>query len=117
VDSFNAPYYAPSAEELKCEITNEGSFAIDYLETFEASWDFFGCGEEYVQFSGVRVAKMVRAVVESMLDSHFGGGILVVMDELFRRYAEMVDDYLSKNRAKNILVVVSLIRKDAPRSL
>ncbi|KAL3734689.1 hypothetical protein ACJRO7_023951 [Eucalyptus globulus] len=117
VDSFDAPYYAPSAEELKCEITNEGSFAIDYLETFEASWDYFGCGEEYVQFSGVRVAKMVRAVVESMLESHFGGGILVVMDELFRRYAEMVDDYLSKNRAKNILAVVSLIRKDAPRSL
>ncbi|KAI6688815.1 hypothetical protein NL676_025643 [Syzygium grande] len=117
VDSFNAPYYAPSTEELKCEITREGSFTIDYLETFEASWDYFGYAEEYVQFSGKRVAKMVRAVVESMLESHFGGGILVVMDELFRRYAEMVDDHLSKNRAKNILVVVSLTRREAPQSL
>ncbi|XP_030459203.1 probable jasmonic acid carboxyl methyltransferase 2 [Syzygium oleosum] len=117
VDSFNAPYYAPSTEELKSEITREGSFTIDYLETFEASWDYFGCGEEYVPFSGERVAKMVRAVVESMLESHFGGGILVVMDELFRRYAEMVDDHLSKNRAKNILVVVSLTRREAPQSL
>ncbi|KAF8016508.1 hypothetical protein BT93_H1890 [Corymbia citriodora subsp. variegata] len=116
VDSFNAPYYAPSTEELKWEITREGSFVLDYLETFEAGWDYFGCGEEYVQFSGQRVAKMVRAVVESMLESHFGGGILVVMDELFRRYADMVDDYLTKNRAKNILVVVSLTRKEAPRS-
>lgn len=53
-----------------------------------------------MQFSRERVAKMVRAVVESMLESHFGGGILVVMDELFRRYAEMVDDHLAKNRPR-----------------
>lgn len=60
---------------------------------------------------------MVRAVVESTLESHFDGGILVVMDKLFRRYAEMADDHLSKSRAKNILVVVSLTRREAPQSL
>ncbi|XP_058217224.1 probable jasmonic acid carboxyl methyltransferase 2 [Rhododendron vialii] len=57
--------------------------------------------------SGQRVAKTVRAVVESMLECHFGREIL---DVLFRRYGEIMDDHLSRNRAMYVDLVVSLIR-------
>lgn len=112
VDSFNAPYYAPCAEELRLEVQKEGSFIINRLEAFEIDWD--GGGEDiHTTFSspsrGQRVAKTIRAVVESMLESHFGRDI---MDELFKRYGEIVDDYLSKTRTKYINLVISMVRKN-----
>lgn len=111
VDSFNAPYYAPCAEELKREIQNDGSFVLDHLEAFEIDWDGDG-GHVYDTFEtqcrGRRVAKTIRAVVESMLESHFGNDMN--MDELFRRFEQMVGDYLSKNKTKYMNFVVSLTR-------
>ncbi|CAK9176391.1 JMT [Ilex paraguariensis] len=117
IDSFNTPYYAPSLEELKSEFQKEGSFIIDRIEGFEIDWDGGASSncvtqDQFTTFatlsSGQRVAKTVRAVVESMLECHFGTGI---MDELFRRYSEIVDDHLSKTRAKFINLVVSVIKK------
>lgn len=113
LDSFNAPYYAPCPEEVKIEIQKEGSFIIDRLDPFEIDWD--GGVEELTNTMslplsrGQRVAKTIRAVVESMFELHFGKGI---MDLLFTRYAEMVDDYLCKNRTKYINLVISIIKKD-----
>lgn len=110
VDSFNTPYYAPCAEEVKLEIEKDGSLIMDRLEAFEIDWDG---GVDVVsnsierQSSGQRVAKTIRAVVESMIESHFGRDI---MDDLFRRYAKMVDNHLSKTRTKYINLVVSVIR-------
>lgn len=106
VDSFNAPYYAPCAEEIKMEVEREGSFSIDMIEGFEIEWDG---GSDDKQSRGRRVAKTIRAVVESMLESQFGRDI---MDELFHRYAELVDDYLSKNTTKYTNLVISMFRKD-----
>jgi jasmonate O-methyltransferase len=111
VDTFNAPYYAPCAEEVKLEIQKEGSFIMDRLEAFEIDWDggVDACNSIETLSSGQRVAKTIRAVVESMLESHFGREI---MDDLFRRYAKMVDNHLSKTRTKYINLVVSFIRVD-----
>nr|CAD1842734.1 unnamed protein product [Ananas comosus var. bracteatus] len=39
VDSFNLPWYAPSMEEVKDEITIQGSFAIKKIELFDVNWD------------------------------------------------------------------------------
>ncbi|KAH7524121.1 hypothetical protein FEM48_Zijuj06G0085400 [Ziziphus jujuba var. spinosa] len=109
VDSFNAPYYAPCAEELKMAIENDGSFMVDRLEAFEIEWDG-GCGIMNDPFErGVRVAKTIRAVVESMLESQFGKHI---MDDLFRRYAWLVGDYLASSKTKYVNLVVSLVKKD-----
>ncbi|GAU15275.1 hypothetical protein TSUD_03420 [Trifolium subterraneum] len=58
--------------------------------------------------SGERVAKTIRAVVESMLESHFGSHI---MDDLFQRYAKLVEDHLSKTRTKYINLVISLVKR------
>lgn len=109
VDSFNTPYYAPCAEELKMEIQNDGSFILDRLEAFEIDWDGDGghiCDTCETQCRGQRIAKTVRAVVESMLEFHFGNDMNI--DELFRKYGQMVEDYLSKNKTKYANFVVSL---------
>jgi jasmonate O-methyltransferase len=44
-----------------------------------------------------------------MMEAHFGSDI---MDDLFMRYAKIVDNHLSKTRAKYINLVVSIIRVD-----
>ncbi|KAM1223574.1 hypothetical protein ACFX10_042431 [Malus domestica] len=107
VDSFNAPFYAPSEEELKLVLENEGSFTMDRLEAFEIDWD--GGAEITAVVSGQRMAKTIRAVTESMIESHFGKDI---MDDLFRQYAELFADYLSKSKTKFINLVFLVIRKD-----
>ncbi|CAN0875009.1 Probable jasmonic acid carboxyl methyltransferase 2 [Linum grandiflorum] len=106
LDSFNAPYYAPSADEVRAEVEREGSFYVDRVEAFEVEWDG-GRDVAKMETRGERVAKTVRAVVESMIESHFGGGIV---DELFNRYAVIVDDYLSRNKGIYVNLVVSLVR-------
>ncbi|EYU32908.1 hypothetical protein MIMGU_mgv1a013852mg [Erythranthe guttata] len=119
IDSFNAPYYAPSPQEVRNVIVEEGSFSINHVEAFEVNWDEGSsacsdsacdkCDFEHEKLSrGQRVAITIRAVVESMVESHFGREIL---DELFRRYGELVDDYFSKTVAKHINLVVSVTRK------
>ncbi|KAA8528669.1 hypothetical protein F0562_036024 [Nyssa sinensis] len=110
IDSFNAPYYAPCPEELQYEVQKEGSFIIDRMEAFEIDWDGGASNENSFESlsRGQRVAKTIRAVVESMIECHFGRDI---MDELFRRYSEIVEDHLSKNRTKYIDLVISFIKK------
>ncbi|GMN28917.1 hypothetical protein TIFTF001_046279 [Ficus carica] len=116
VDSFNAPYYAPCPEELKVEVEKEGSFIVERLEAFQVDWDG-GMMEEYrtcdtleglSRARGRQVAKTIRAVVESMLESHFGTEI---MDDLFQRYQEMVGHYLAKSPTKYINLVISLMKR------
>ncbi|KAG8389926.1 hypothetical protein BUALT_Bualt01G0029700 [Buddleja alternifolia] len=116
IDSLNAPYYAPCAEEVRNVIQEEGSFLINHLEAFEIGWDEDdknGCGYHDYELEkssrGQQVARTIRAVVEPMLESHFGREI---MDELFIRYGKLVDDYFSKTRPKHINLVISVTRKD-----
>ncbi|GMI96819.1 jasmonic acid carboxyl methyltransferase [Hibiscus trionum] len=114
VDSFNAPYYAPCTEEIKEEIQKEGSFTIDLLEGFEIDWDGGVVTDIHTPqgklLVGQRVANTIRAVVESMLVSHFGIEA-DVMDDLFIRFADMVGTHLSKSRTKYINLAMVLIKK------
>ncbi|KAE8688654.1 Jasmonate O-methyltransferase [Hibiscus syriacus] len=114
VDSFNTPYYAPSAEEIKVEIEKEGTFIIDRLEAFDVDWDGGAITDIQTQqgkaLIGERVAKTVRAVVESMLESHFQIG-RDTMDVLFVKFSEIVGTYLSKTKTKYINFVISLVKK------
>lgn len=117
IDSFNAPYYAPSPEEVRRVIEDEGSFLVNHLEAFEVDWnegsstdhDSNDDGEVLVEklSRGQQVAKTVRAVVEPMLVAHFGRQI---MDPLFPTYGQLVDDYFSKTVAKHFNLVISLTR-------
>ncbi|GFP92531.1 jasmonate o-methyltransferase [Phtheirospermum japonicum] len=114
IDSLNVPYYAPSVEEVQNVIQKEGSFLINHIEAFEIQWDGGNACDKRDSDGlekltrGKRVAKIVRAVIESMIESHFGKGII---DELFARYGQLVDDYFSKVEAKHINLVISVTRK------
>ena len=116
VDSFNAPYFSPSLEEVKQEIEREGSFSIRTLDLFEASWDAAHGSQQTKQEAAAlgeithakRMAKGVRAVLESMLESHFGEGI---MEELFSRYTSLLEGYYSKNKPQVTNIVIALTRK------
>ncbi|CAA0819534.1 Jasmonate O-methyltransferase [Striga hermonthica] len=114
IDSLNVPYYAPSPKEVRDIIQEEGSFVINHLEAFEINWDE-GTERECHDYElrkssrGHRVAKTIRAVVEPMFESHFRKGL---MDELFARYGQLVDDYFSKTQPRYINLVISMTRKD-----
>ncbi|XXG48803.1 hypothetical protein AAC387_Pa02g3151 [Persea americana] len=118
VDSFNAPYYSPSPEELESVIQGEGSFVLNRLQLYEVDWyptysdniiqtESTDTAEKQNSMGGNYVAKTIRAVVESMLQNHFGEGI---MDDLFRRFGDIVGEYLSRKRGKYINFIISLTR-------
>lgn len=109
IDSFNAPYYAPSPEEVKFLVEKEGSFLVDEIKAFEIEWDGGDSGV-LEDSSGKRVAKTIRAVVEPMLAIHFDLEP-VMMDELFRRYAKIIDDCFSETRLKYTNLVISFLKK------
>ncbi|XP_064997603.1 probable jasmonic acid carboxyl methyltransferase 1 [Musa acuminata AAA Group] len=125
IDTFNAPFYAPSLEELKQVVEEEGSFSITTIEHFEAGWDAVadhhsggqgqhdtidrenGAVHERRKSYARRMAMGVRAVLESMLKGHFGEGIL---DELFFRYGKLLESYYSANKPELGNVVVAMVR-------
>ncbi|KAL6995712.1 jasmonate O-methyltransferase [Sarracenia purpurea var. burkii] len=122
IDSFNFPIYFPSPEELTFVVKTEGSFVIDRMEGFEIDCDGGdlkhstvgdqkSIGIEMLS-SGQRVSKNIRALAEPMLECHFGKAII---DELFRKYSEIMDDHLSKSRTKTIFWVVSFTLKRGDR--
>ncbi|CAN1163547.1 Probable jasmonic acid carboxyl methyltransferase 2 [Linum perenne] len=107
IDSFNLPYYAPSMDQVKEVVEKERSFHVDRIEAFEVDWHE---GVDDEETRGERVAKTIRAVVEPMIESHFGGGI---GHQIFKRFAVVVDEHLSTNkRLMFINLVVSLTRHD-----
>ncbi|XP_022941186.1 jasmonate O-methyltransferase-like [Cucurbita moschata] len=113
IESFNAPFYAPCMEEVRMEIEKEGSFDIDQFEEFDVEWDGLAEGANSGLKSlsrGQRVAKTIRAVVETMLESHFGFGG-EIMDELFEGYEAIVEDYLLQNTVTNTNLVISFVKK------
>jgi len=82
---------------------------VDSHEAYEIDWDDgIELQSDDTMTSGERVAKTIRAVVESMLEYHFGSHI---MDELFQRFAKLVEDHLSKTRTKYINLVISLVKR------
>ncbi|KAI3513241.1 hypothetical protein L1887_20569 [Cichorium endivia] len=109
IDSFNVPYYAPSREEVELEVAKEGSFVVDGVEAFEIEWPD-GDSSALKESTGYQVANTMRAVVEPMLGSHFHLGP-DMMDELFQRYAKIVDDWFSERISKYTNLVVSLMKK------
>lgn len=113
VNCFNVPQYTPSPAEIKSEVIKEGSFTIDHLEVSEVNWnayqDDFKFNEAADAFNdgGYNVANCMRAVAEPLLVSQFGEEII---DEIFKRYREIVSDRMTKEKTKFINVTVSLTK-------
>ncbi|KAJ4982457.1 hypothetical protein NE237_033294 [Protea cynaroides] len=110
VDSFNLPFHMPSHKEVEAIVCGEGSFYLDGLEIFDINWD--GSDEDnnkefkFDRFtSGQKVAKLIRAVTEPLIVYHFGDSVI---DVLFNRYMEYINDHLLKEEGKFVNFVISL---------
>ncbi|XP_034684138.1 benzoate carboxyl methyltransferase-like [Vitis riparia] len=64
-------------------VQEEGSFNLDKLVTFEASWDPFDESDKYR--GALNVANYMRSIAEPTLTGHFGGTII---GNLFGRYCQ-----------------------------
>ncbi|KAJ0041116.1 hypothetical protein Pint_28484 [Pistacia integerrima] len=107
LDTYNTPYHEPYTEDIKAEVEREGSFTLDRMEINVAPWDGVNGGNKYERATTAEnMAKAIRAVNESMIESHFGPEI---MDRLFQRFIEILA--ADTKEVEHVGVVVSLIRK------
>ncbi|KAM0895047.1 hypothetical protein ACQ4PT_024094 [Festuca glaucescens] len=102
-DSFYVPVYAPSSEELREIIQEEGSFSIMEMRVHDPRTDM-----NSALSTPSRFVNLLRALFEPILVQHFGD----VMDE-FARTAERrwsLEGSLQEERARNprAMLVVSL---------
>ncbi|XP_059623617.1 S-adenosyl-L-methionine:benzoic acid/salicylic acid carboxyl methyltransferase 3-like [Cornus florida] len=111
MDSFNIPQYTPSPSEVKIAVEKEGSFAIDRLEASEVDWNACENGlslsNGFKDGGSYNVAQCMRAVAEPLLVSHFSEAM---MDEVFRRYREIIVDRMSKEKTQFINVVIAMTK-------
>nr|GMD84084.1 salicylate carboxymethyltransferase-like [Ipomoea batatas] len=112
LNSFNIPAYTPSLAEVKSLVENDGSFTIECLETFQIHW----IGDEYDNDDNIgnnnnaayKVARGLRAVIEPILVSRFGEGII---EEVFHRCRKMIADFMSRGKTEYTNIIISLIKK------
>ncbi|CAN0841200.1 Salicylate carboxymethyltransferase, partial [Linum grandiflorum] len=110
--SFNVPLYMPSPMEVQVEVQEEGSFAIDKLEVSEVSWNnpYEGEVEPENKDGGVyHVASCMRAVAEPLLTYHFGSDSKFI-DEVFRKYREIVSEWMVSGNTSCFNLTVSLVK-------
>ncbi|KAI7724521.1 hypothetical protein M8C21_023975, partial [Ambrosia artemisiifolia] len=115
INSFNVPIYYPCEEEVRNIITNEGSFALQSLTSFQGNWDpqdndYINLNDfdELSQTHGENTAKAVRAFAEPLLASHFGEAII---DGVFNKYKKHVAQHLTNNKTRYFNLVISLAKK------
>ena len=113
VDNFNIPQYTPCPSEVKFEVLKEGSFAVNKLEVSQVNWHAYNNNlseSETLDDGGYNVAKCMRAVAEPLLVSHFGEGII---EEVFRRYREIIVDRMSKEKTEFFNVTISMTKRSS----
>ncbi|KAJ3696667.1 hypothetical protein LUZ61_000372 [Rhynchospora tenuis] len=112
-DSFNPPFYAPSMEEAKAIVDEQGLFEIRDIQIFESNWDPYDDSDGDVVSdnikTGVSYAMCIRSVLEPMIASHFGAAIV---DELFSRFAMNVAKHLLKENTKLPILALRLKKKE-----
>nr|XP_043639056.1 benzoate carboxyl methyltransferase-like [Erigeron canadensis] len=115
VNSFNMPVYFPCEDEVRNVIQDEGSFSVDKLTDFHVNWDphdtnYTNNDQPIItQYShGTNTAKVLRAVLEPLLTSHFGS---FNIDDLFTRYGKHVAKHLSTKKTRYFNLAISLIKR------
>ncbi|KAL6346349.1 hypothetical protein AAG906_033145 [Vitis piasezkii] len=111
MDSFNIPQYASSPVEVKCEVEKEGSFTINRLEVSKVNWNAYHgefCASDAHKDCGYNVANLITAVMEPLLVSHFGDGII---EEVFSRYKKIVVVRMSREKIAFVNVTVSMTKR------
>ncbi|KAL6606951.1 hypothetical protein ACP70R_042604 [Stipagrostis hirtigluma subsp. patula] len=109
LESFYLPVYSPSIGEVEAIVKQSGLFEMNHIQVFETNWDPYDDSENDVVHdgdrSGANVAKCIRAVMESLVASHFGDTIL---DALFTEYTHRVAKHLEKEKTKHAVIVLSV---------
>ncbi|XP_076898235.1 benzoate carboxyl methyltransferase-like [Bidens hawaiensis] len=121
LNSFNLPFYLPCEDELWNIIQNDGSFSLDNMNVYEVNWDPHDTN--YTTTNDLNVerghnhaknetkkstTKLIRAIAEPLLSSHFGSSII---DVLFKKYEKHVAKHLAVNKTKQFTIVISLTKK------
>ncbi|ONK60751.1 uncharacterized protein A4U43_C08F22170 [Asparagus officinalis] len=101
VESYNVPFYAPSPAEIEDEVEKEGSFSIDYIEPYE-----FSSSSGNAENDAAIITMAVRAIQESMITYHFGGGEII--EPLFQIYKGLLTEAIKKDEVKSTHLVVVL---------
>ncbi|KAF4375503.1 hypothetical protein F8388_024162 [Cannabis sativa] len=111
VENFNVPAYFPSAKEVKDVIEKERSLCLQKLNTFEIDWDAGFITSDNIDNdkhnSGKYVSDYIRAVAEPILVTQFEE---TIMDELFNRFADKVNESMSNENWKYVNLVISLTK-------
>ncbi|KAK3132076.1 hypothetical protein QOZ80_6AG0515420 [Eleusine coracana subsp. coracana] len=108
LESFYIPIYSPSVHEVEDVVKQNESFNINHIQLFELNWDPYDDSESDVHDSvqsGTNVANCLRAVMESVVASHFGDTII---DMLFTEYARLVAKHLKKEKTKHAVIVLTM---------
>ncbi|KAH9317730.1 hypothetical protein KI387_019499, partial [Taxus chinensis] len=108
LDSFNIPYYGPSPEELKNEVQKQGSFTIVGLKVIIGRYNVENIDDNKKELNAKFFSKQMRAVLESLISYHFGGG---VVDAIFNKCAEiltnkMVESLENLNKSTKLVLVL-----------
>lgn len=96
--------YRASPNELKLVIEKEGSFSIEYLDNFIYDLN----DEEHIKDRANFIAKSFRAVIEPLVASHFGQGII---EEIFNRHKAMILESIHEFEKMEFFNVVSMTKK------
>ncbi|KAJ0739790.1 putative SAM dependent carboxyl methyltransferase, methyltransferase, alpha-helical capping [Helianthus annuus] len=109
INSFNIPYYTPYEDEVRDVIQQEGSFSLHSLNGFPLHWEPYNTDTNVsdLPVRGINTAKLIRAVIEPTMATHFGKSI---MDLLFKKYQEHVVDHLATKKGVNYSLVISLVK-------
>ncbi|KAL6975998.1 hypothetical protein U1Q18_024792, partial [Sarracenia purpurea var. burkii] len=105
VNSFNLPQYLPSIEELEKVIETNNRFTIEKIGTLSHPTNA-------APFDVKRSAAQVRAIMESIMEEHFGSQH---MDQLFGLFAEKLEEsrlVFDKEIRKDVDLFVLLKRKN-----
>nr|UMB49579.1 salicylic acid methyltransferase [Beta vulgaris] len=112
LNTFNIPQYTPSAEEIGFIVEKEGSFTLNEADISEVSWESkeheYCKINSYKAFDPYDFVKCMRSVAEPLLISHFSEAII---EELFKRYREIVQASMANDTNVFINVTVSLTRR------
>ncbi|XP_076914126.1 S-adenosyl-L-methionine:benzoic acid/salicylic acid carboxyl methyltransferase 3-like [Bidens hawaiensis] len=121
INSFNLPFYLPCEDELRNIIQDDGSFSLNNMSAYEVNWDPHDTdcpttndlNLEHIHNHAQKetkksTAKLIRAITEPLLISHFGNSIIEV---LFKKYEKHVTKHLAVKKTKQFTIVISLTKK------
>ncbi|PKI62502.1 hypothetical protein CRG98_017126 [Punica granatum] len=111
LDTLNVPYYIAAPEEVQLIVEQEGSFALEHLETITVERGSPLVEDEEKEdpwTRGRKLAKNIRIFTDSIIQHHFGFGE-EIMNKLYdEKLALLIGKDMSKGPSKGTSIVLEL---------